>query len=100
MFFALHAWFTEATPTPVPEYTGDADLVTPGVIGFLVTFFIALATVLLIIDMNRRVRRVRYRAEVQEQLAAERAAEAEAADPKPGDPTANDPEPASPAAED
>ena len=63
----------EATPSPVPAFEGDENLVTPGVIGFAVTFFVAIATVLLVIDMTRRVRRVRYRAEVQEKLAAERA---------------------------
>ena len=67
-----------ADPTPAPgEFTGDANSVTPGVVGFVVTFLIAAITVLLIIDMTRRVRRVRYRAEVQEKLAAEAA---EAAD--------------------
>ncbi|MDP3207557.1 MAG: hypothetical protein Q8M65_00270 [Rhodoglobus sp.] len=76
MALALAVWLTEVTPTPVPEFTGDANLVTPGVIGFVVTFFIALATVLLVIDMTRRIRRVRYRAEVAEQLEAERAAAA------------------------
>ena len=40
----------------------------------LAIFLIALATVLLILDMTRRVRRVRYRAEVQEQIADEKAA--------------------------
>ena len=59
-------------PTP-PAFTGDANAVTPGVVGFIATFLIAVVTVLLLIDMTRRVRRVRYRAEVQEKLAAEAA---------------------------
>ncbi len=63
----------DPTPSPVPAFEGNEDLVTPGVVGFGVTFFVAIATVLLVIDMTRRVRRVRYRAEVQEKLAAERA---------------------------
>lgn len=63
----------DPTPSPVPTFEGNEDLVTPGVVGFGVTFFVAIATVLLVIDMTRRVRRVRYRAEVQEKLAAERA---------------------------
>ncbi len=83
MTLEIAVWLTQVlsdvTPTPVPEFTGNEDLVTPGVVGFIVTFLIAVATVLLVIDMTRRVRRVRYRAEVQEQLEAERAA---AADPK------------------
>jgi len=49
--------------------------VTPGVVGFVATFFIAAVTVFLLIDMTRRVRRVRYRAEIQEKLAAEAEAE-------------------------
>jgi hypothetical protein len=63
----------EPTPSPLPAYEGDPNLITPGVVGFAVTFFIAIATVLLIIDMNRRIRRVRYREEIQEKLKAEQA---------------------------
>ncbi|MFC4224990.1 hypothetical protein [Lysinibacter cavernae] len=61
-----------ATETPAPEF--DKDSVTPGAIGFAATAFVALMTVLLILDMNRRVRRTRYRAEVDAQLDAEEAA--------------------------
>jgi hypothetical protein len=68
------ALLSDNTPSPIAEFTGNADSVTPGVIGFVITFGIAVATVLLVIDMTRRVRRVRYRAEVQEQLEAERLA--------------------------
>lgn len=81
-------WLTDATPTPaptVPAYEGDPNLITPGVVGFSVTAFIAIATVLLIIDMNRRVRRVRYRDEIQTKLAAERAGEPQEASPAPED---------------
>jgi len=69
-------WLATPEPSPsptLPAYEGDPNLVTPGVVGFAVTFFIAIATVLLIIDMNRRVRRVRYRSEIQEKIAAEKA---------------------------
>jgi hypothetical protein len=49
---------------------------TPGPWGFIAFFGVAIVVVLLIIDMTRRVRRVRYRAEVNEKLDAEqRAAE-------------------------
>ncbi|WP_419819324.1 hypothetical protein [Glaciibacter flavus] len=58
------------TPAPV---TPDEDIVTPGWIGFAVTFFVAAVTVLLIIDMVRRIRRTNYRALVREQIAAEQA---------------------------
>jgi hypothetical protein len=59
------------TPSPGPAYDGDPNLITPGVIGFAITFLIAVATVLLLLDMTRRVRRVRYRGEIREELAAE-----------------------------
>jgi hypothetical protein len=80
-------WLTAAVltgigPNPVddpliPPIQIDENLVTPGVIGFVVTLVVALGTILLIIDMMRRVRRVRYRGEVREQLESERASDAE-----------------------
>ena len=71
----LTRWMTDSTPSPIPEYTGDPNLVTPGVLGFIAIAAIAVITVLLIVDMTRRVRRVRYRAEVREQLEAEQKAD-------------------------
>jgi hypothetical protein len=65
------------SPTPFPSYTGDPNLITPGVWGFVITFLVAVATVFLIIDMNRRIRRTRYREEIRLQLEAEAAAGAE-----------------------
>ena len=62
----------------------DPNTVTPGVIGFIITFGIAAITVLLLIDMNRRIRRTRYRGEIREQLDAEEteaAATAESEEP-------------------
>jgi hypothetical protein len=64
-----------STPVPVPAYTGDPNLITPGVIGFIAMFVVAALTVLLIIDMNRRIRRTKYRVEVRERLEDERAAQ-------------------------
>ena len=52
----------------------DPNLVTPGVVGFFATFFIAGMTVLLIFDLVRRIRRSRYREEVGIMLDAEVAA--------------------------
>lgn len=78
-------WFTIPTPSPLPTSGVDDDLVTPGVWGFVITFLLIVAVVLLIIDMVRRIRRVTYRAQVREQLANEAlAAEAAALkdDPK------------------
>ena len=74
--YAIVYW-ADPTPAPTPgygEFTGDENAVTPGVIGFVATLFVAVVTVLLLLDMTRRVRRVRYRAEVQEKLAEEAAA--------------------------
>ncbi|WP_448005371.1 hypothetical protein [Agromyces bauzanensis] len=50
----------------------DPNLVTPGVVGFVATFLVMVVVVLLILDMVRRIRRVNYRAEVRQQLEAER----------------------------
>ncbi len=55
----------------------DPNLVTPGVVGFIATLFIAAMTILLIFDMVRRIRRSRYREEVGVILDAEAAADAQ-----------------------
>jgi hypothetical protein len=60
------------TPTPMPAYDGDPNLITPGVFGFIAIFLVALATVFLLLDMNRRIRRTKYRIEVRERLEDER----------------------------
>lgn len=73
MLSILAAFLADPTPSPTPSAGVDPDLVTPGWIGFAVTAVIGVATVLLIIDMIRRTRRVRYRAEIAEQLDAEEA---------------------------
>ena len=44
----------------------DPASVTPGTLGFLSTLFIVVLVILLIRDMTRRVRRVRYTAEVRQ----------------------------------
>ena len=64
------------TPSPVP--TVDPQLVTPGPWGFAAIVFIALAVVFLVWDMQRRVRRTRYREEINDELDAEQAAERQA----------------------
>lgn len=58
----------------------DPNSVTPGVIGFVFTFIVMALTVVLVIDMVRRIRRTQYRQMVQEKLAAERAEAAGTAD--------------------
>lgn len=67
--------FGETTPMPTPTMTVDPDSVTPGFFGFAVVALLVVAVVLLIWDMNRRIRRVRYRSEVREELDAEQAAQ-------------------------
>lgn len=66
----LPALVRAATQEPSDEF--DPDTVTPGIWGFVLTFVIMVVVVLLVLDMVRRIRRVNYRAEVREQLEAER----------------------------
>ncbi|HEU0205543.1 MAG TPA: hypothetical protein VFQ74_02490 [Pseudolysinimonas sp.] len=59
-------------PSPAPSPNIDANLVTPGVWGFVITVVIMIAVILLIIDMVRRMRRVNYRAQIRQRLEDER----------------------------
>jgi len=59
------------TPSPSPSIGVDQNAVTPGVVGFLAILFVTLVTVLLIVDMTRRIRRVRYRNELAERRLQE-----------------------------
>lgn len=68
-----------ATPSPTETADPAATWYSPGVIGFIATFLVTAGAIGLIFDMVRRVRRVRYRAEIQEKLAAEAAKEKPAA---------------------
>jgi sugar (pentulose or hexulose) kinase len=81
----LSASMAVVTPTPSPSPEFDESVVTPGPVGFIVVFGIAVITVLLILDMVRRVRRVRLRQELEaEELLARAAA---------GDASRNSPNP-------
>jgi len=73
------AWaLAQPVPSPtLPASTVDEADVTPGVLGFIAIAFVAIAVVLLVVDMTRRVRRTRYRGEVRERIAAEREERAE-----------------------
>ena len=62
--------------TPKPEF--NPDTVTPGAWGFVAIFLVAVATVLLALDMARRIRRTTYRSQIQAKLEAEARAEARA----------------------
>ncbi|QTG79383.1 hypothetical protein [Arthrobacter crystallopoietes] len=76
----LHV-FAAAAPNDEPSLRPglDPDQVTPGAWGFFATFFLAAAIILLIWDMARRIRRVRYRQQVEEAAVLD-AAERKAAD--------------------
>ncbi|TDN92409.1 hypothetical protein [Microbacterium sp. BK668] len=63
-----------ATVTPSPTSGPDPELVTPGPWGFVAIAFLAFAVVFLIWDMMRRIRRARFRSEIDEELDAEEAA--------------------------
>ena len=52
----------------IPPIEVDPNLVTPGVVGFIATFVVGIGVLLLLLDMNRRMRRNRYRAEIAERL--------------------------------
>ena len=52
----------------IPAIEVDPNSVTPGVIGFIMTFGVMIAVLLLVVDMVRRVRRVRYRQEIADRL--------------------------------
>lgn len=60
-----------ATPSPSATADPSETFYSPGTIGFIMTFFVTAGAVALIFDMVRRIRRVRYRAEIAEKLAAE-----------------------------
>ena len=60
-------WLTITDPDTDPANT----YYSPGTIGFILTLAVALGAIGLIWDMVRRVRRVRYRAEIQEKLDRE-----------------------------
>lgn len=53
----------------------DPTGVTPGVVGFIITGAVAISALFLILDMNRRMRRLRYRDEAAANIDAETAVE-------------------------
>lgn len=76
---AVTTFLAETGPaSPGTQVVPDSQ-VTPGWIGFLAILFVGVATILLIVDMTRRIRRTRYRGEIREQIELERRQAAEAA---------------------
>jgi uncharacterized membrane protein len=71
----MHILFSVLAATPSPEPTDPANtFYSPGTLGFIMTFIVSVGAIGLIFDMVRRVRRVRYRAEIEAKLEAESAA--------------------------
>jgi hypothetical protein len=66
---------------------------SPGVVGFVATFGMAAAAVLIIFDLVRRIRRVRYRAEISERLDKEQSLGSAAESAKPQNSKPDRPEP-------
>lgn len=68
MHHFLIALATTPSPSPTPSLRPglSEDQVTPGTWGFVLTAFIVVLTTFLIVDMVRRIRRVRYRAQAEE----------------------------------
>ena len=64
----LVVWLATEAPSDVVI---DDTWYSPGVVGFLATFGVAAAAIFIIFDMTRRVRRVRYRAEIVRKLDLE-----------------------------
>jgi hypothetical protein len=66
--------------TLLPRASDDAANIasSPGTLGWVFTFAVAIAAGFLIFDMVKRIRRVRYRDEVRQELTEEQAAIIEA----------------------
>jgi hypothetical protein len=70
----IEALLAAAAATPTPTPTVDPNLVSPGPVGFAIVAVIVVLAAVLVWDMQRRIRRVRYREEVRAELDAEEAA--------------------------
>lgn len=69
---ALPAWVAVAlSPSPSPGEQAPLDA-SPGLPGFLALFALAVVIVLLAVDMTKRIRGLRYRAEVAQRRPSER----------------------------
>lgn len=62
----------EGTPTPSPSDGGfDAVSVSPGLGGFIMMFLLAVAVLLLVVSMSRKIRRIQARERVAERMHRE-----------------------------
>lgn len=57
------------------EESIDPQMVSPGPVGFIAIAFVGAVTVLLLLDMVRRMRKVNMRADINAKLDAEEASE-------------------------
>lgn len=71
MFLASATQFASLLAEAAEKEQIDTSKVSPGVGGFLVIALLAVALFFLGLDLVRRVRRAKFRAEIQEELAAE-----------------------------
>ena len=62
------------------EETIDPQLVSPGAVGFFATILVAGLTLVLLLDMVRRMRKVNMRADIKAKLDAAEAAEGSASE--------------------
>jgi len=60
---------------------------SPGIVGFLGTFIMVIGAVALIFSMVSRIRKVSYKAQIQERIAAEKAGTATAPEGEPAEVT-------------
>jgi hypothetical protein len=67
-------------PKLAQDDSAGAIATSPGILGWIATFLMALAAGFVIWDMVKRVRRLRYRNEIQEEISEEEAALEEAAE--------------------
>ena len=71
-----------STPSPSSTTAPEDTFYSPGTIGFLAVFGVTVGAMVIIFDMVRRVRRVRYRAEINAKLDAEQSTPAKSSAPK------------------
>ncbi len=71
-----------AAGEPVPSESAEPTAIStsPGTIGWVFTFGLGVAALFLIYDMVRRIRRMRYREEILQEISEEEAAAEEAAE--------------------
>ena len=70
----LYSVYLTVNPAPIEgdlKEGLDPGDITPGLLGFLATLFLAVCVIFLIRDMVKRIRRVRYRGQVAEAQEAE-----------------------------